>query len=392
MASGTVSGYRIHSKLVPDLDYQLPFRVGDYREASDSIKDDSDYDASDVDSDVFDDEDRPRRSHHHWDGRWDFVSAQIVYNMHLNILWRFPYMILACGGAAFVILVIILSFMFGLPILVMEASLGQMTRSGPVRAMERICSLAQGLGVAMASLTFLTSVYTSVLGAWALKLMAASSNVPLLWMSCDKVWSDNSSCIIAETDNDTISGEEKSVFQSHRMLAPVPALNLKSYFEETPIEQYFYRRFLGQELQSLSSFVILRGEIASCLFVVWTWLYFCVWKRRRTFQISRQVQMLTFCLLPIIMTFGFIKSDTGYKALQFMFQPKMEDFYNLSIWCCALGYVCNLYGLGFGVPMELAASNPFNYAHLLGDIIIQVVVGVILSLLVGFTITIHASK
>ena len=128
MASGTLSGYRIHSKLVPDLDYQLPFRVGDYREASDSIKDDSDYDASDVDSDVFDDGDRPRRSHHHWDGRWDFVSAQIVYNMHLNILWRFPYMILACGGAAFVILVIILSFMFGLPMLVLEASLGQMTK------------------------------------------------------------------------------------------------------------------------------------------------------------------------------------------------------------------------------------------------------------------------
>ena len=45
--------------MVPDLDYQLPFRVDDYREASDSIKDDSDYDdASDVDSEVLDDGDR----------------------------------------------------------------------------------------------------------------------------------------------------------------------------------------------------------------------------------------------------------------------------------------------------------------------------------------------
>ena len=389
--SGTLSGYRIHSKLVPDQDYQLPFTVGDYREASDSIKDDSDYEHSDVDSDVFDDGDRPRRSHHYWDGRWDFVSAQIVYNMHLNILWRFPYMILSCGGGAFVILVIILSFMFGLPVLFLEASLGQMTRSGPVRAMERLCSLAQGLGVAMAGLTLLTSVYTSLLGAWALRLMAASSNVPLLWMTCDRVWSDNTSCI-AETENETMRGEEKNFFQSDRMLAPVPALNLKSYFEETPIEQYFYRRFLGQELQSLSSFVILRGEIASCLFVVWTWLYFCVWKRRRTLQISRQILMLTFCLFPICMTFGFIKTDTGYKALKFMFQPKSEDFYNVSIWCCALGYVCNLFGLGFGVPMELAASNPFNYAYLLRDTIIQVVVGIILSLFVGFSITLHAVK
>ena len=301
-------------------------------------------------------------------------------------------MIISCGGGAFVILVIILSFMFGLPVLVLEASLGQMTRSGPVRAMERVCSLAQGLGVAMSSLTFLTSVTTSVLGAWSLKLMAASSNVPLLWMSCDKVWSDNTSCV-AVTENATLGAEdEKSVFQSDRMLAPVPALNLKGYFEETPIEQYFYRRFLGQELRSLSSFVIQRGEIASCLFVVWTWLYFCVWKRRRTLQISRQIQMLTFCLVPICMTFVFIKKDTGYKALQFMFQPKFEDFYNVSIWCYALGYVCNLYGLGFGVPMELAASNPFNYTHLLGDVLIQVIVGVILSLLVGFTITLHAAK
>ena len=367
--------------------------MDDYREASDSIKDDSDYDdASDVDSEVLDDGDRPRRSHHHWDGRWDFVSAQIVYNMHLNILWRFPYMILSCGGGAFVILVIILSFMFGLPMLVLEASLGQMTRSGPVRAMERVCSLAQGLGVAMSSLTFLTSVYTSLLGAWSLKLMAASSNVPLLWTSCDKVWSDNTSCIAMTMENNTMWESEKSVFQSDRLLAPVPALNLKGYFEENPLEQYFYRRILGQKLQSLSSFVILRGEIASCLFVVWMWLYFCVWKRRRTFQISRQIQMLTFCLFPICMTFGFIRRDMGNKALQFMFQPKMQDFQNLTPWCCALGYVCNLYGLGFGVPMELAASNPFNYEHLLSDIFIQVVVGVSLSLMVGFTITLHAAK
>ena len=42
--------------------------------------------------------------------------------------------------------------------------------------------------------------------------------------------------------------------------------------------------------------------------------------------------------------------------------------------------------------MELAASNPFNYEYLWRDILIQVVVGVILSLSVGFTITIHAAK
>ena len=373
-----------------DLGRPLPLRIeDDFREASDSSED-SDNDASDVDSDsdVWDDGDRPRRSHHHWDWRWDFVSAQIVYNMHLNILWRFPYMTLACGGGAFVLLVILLSIVFGLPMLVLEASLGQMTRSGPVRAMERVCSLAQSLGVAVSSLTFMTSVYTSVLGAWSLKLMAASSNVPLLWMSCDRVWTDNSSC----ADHNVTNEKEKHLFQSNRILSPVPALNMKAYFEETPIEQYFYRRFLGLEFNTLSSFVTVRGEIASCLFVVWMWLYFCVWKRRRTYQISRQIHMLTFIIFPIVMTFVYIKREIAIKAIKFMFLPSLEDFKDVSIWCCALGYVCNLFGLGFGVPMELAASNPFNYEYLWRDILIQVVVGVILSLSVGFTITIHAAK
>ena len=43
--------------------------------------------------------------------------------------------------------------------MMMMRMLLQVTRSGPVRAMERVCSLAQGLGVAMSTLSFLTTTY-----------------------------------------------------------------------------------------------------------------------------------------------------------------------------------------------------------------------------------------
>ena len=376
----TLHGYKIHPKTVLANEYKIAF--DDYREASDSFCDDSNEDSDDS----YEDDHRPRRSHHHWQNRYDFVSSQLVYNSHFNILWRLPYMSLTCGGGAFLVIVIILSFMFGLPILIIESSIGQLTRSGPVRAMERVCSLAQGLGIAMSVLAFLTTVYYSVLTAWALKLLVTSANVPLLWKSCSKVWNDNDTCVPSGQSSLRL----KNKFQEHQLFGVVPAINLQNYFEDSTIEQYFYKRFLDQDHSSWESFMTIRGEIAACLFVVWLGTYFCIWKRRKTSQWSRQLQMIilyAFLVLPFVM---FTMENSGLQSLTHLLYPKSEDFKNVTVWCCGLGYVCNLFGLGFGVPMELAASNTFNYRNLIKDGIIVVIISIIMTVFVCVIVMLHS--
>ena len=107
------------------------YRIGvnDYREASDSLGDKSD-DNDDDSDESYEDDHRPRRSHHHWEGQYDFVCSHLVYNCHYQAVWRLPYMLLTTRGGTFLTLVLILTMMLGVPVLLLEASVGQLTRSG----------------------------------------------------------------------------------------------------------------------------------------------------------------------------------------------------------------------------------------------------------------------
>ena len=380
----TLKGYKIHQQTVLVNEYRIGLE--EYREASDSLSDDSDDDLED--SDGYEDDYRPRRSHHHWEGRYEFILSLLTYNCNWTIIWRLPYMMLTLGGGSFLLLVLLQSLVFGLPLLLLESSIGQLTRSGPVRAMERMCTLSQGLGIAMSFLSLLTSVYNSVLLAWALRLLASSANVPLVWTGCNQIWNDNSTCVLYERDDPT----EKHKLQTNELKGIVPALNLQNYFEDSPAEQYFYRRLLDSDFSQPASFLNIRGEIAACLFVIWLWTYFCIWKRRKTSQISRQLHMVglyLFILVPLVI---FCLEGGDLQLSQQFLVPRLSHLQNVGLWCSSLGFVCNLYGLGFGVPMELAASNTFTNRKLILDVFIVVFLSLVLAATVGFTVILGASK
>jgi SNF family Na+-dependent transporter len=120
----------------------------------------------------------------------------LAYNSNWTILWRcfppnlattpvprLPHLAVS-GGPGLSLLVPLLAGLLGLPLLLLEATVGQLTRSGPVRALERMVTLGQGLGLAMSLLSWATSLYSLVPLAWALKLLVASANSPLLWLDC----------------------------------------------------------------------------------------------------------------------------------------------------------------------------------------------------------------
>ena len=102
--------------------------------------------------------------------------------------------------------------------------------------------------------------------------------------------------------------------------------------------------------------------------------------------------MLIFYTLLFLLALKFSLSSTNIRAVLDFLIPKWEDFQNVTIWCCGLGYVCNMFGLGYGVPMELAASNNFNYRFLVRDIIIIVLIAIILSSITEIVFLLHAAE
>jgi len=75
-----------------------------------------------------------------WGTRFGFYLATIGSAFGLGNLWRFPYVVVANGGGAFVLLYIFLVLLIGLALLIGELMLGKISRSSSLAAVQKIIS------------------------------------------------------------------------------------------------------------------------------------------------------------------------------------------------------------------------------------------------------------
>src|SRR5919112_44188 len=66
--------------------------------------------------------------------RFGTLMTIVGVALGLGNVWRFPYMVGKFGGAAFVLLYVVISLTIGVPALMAEFALGRLTRRGPVGA------------------------------------------------------------------------------------------------------------------------------------------------------------------------------------------------------------------------------------------------------------------
>jgi hypothetical protein len=74
---------------------------------------------------------------------------------------------------------------------------------------------------------------------------------------------------------------------------------------------------------------------------------------------------------------------TYVDGLRDLLQPRREQLLSPRLWLAGAGYTCQLFGLGQGVPIELAARNSFDQRHLTRDVVIIVAFGLVGTLVSG---------
>jgi NSS family neurotransmitter:Na+ symporter len=100
-------------------------------------------------------------------GRVSTWLAMLGVAIGLGNVWRFPYMMGAYGGSAFLLLYIGLTLLFAIPVLVAEYALGRQTRSGVLDTYRATLGTPVGtvLGLTLiASILVADSYYTVVIG------------------------------------------------------------------------------------------------------------------------------------------------------------------------------------------------------------------------------------
>lgn len=71
-----------------------------------------------------------------WPGKMDFTIACCVSTIGLGNIWKFPYLCSEHGGGPFLVAVAILILFFGVPMFLLEMSIGQYTSQGVMSCWE----------------------------------------------------------------------------------------------------------------------------------------------------------------------------------------------------------------------------------------------------------------
>lgn len=110
-----------------------------------------------------------------WGTRIGFILAAVGSAVGLGNMWRFPYLTAENGGAAFLLLYIVMVVFIGLPIMLAEFTVGRGAKKSPIMALAHFGGRRwMPLGVLFVVTGFLILSYYGVIAGWTLRYSAAA--------------------------------------------------------------------------------------------------------------------------------------------------------------------------------------------------------------------------
>ncbi len=110
----------------------------------------------------------------HWNTRYAFILAAIGSAVGLGNVWRFPYICYANGGGAFLIPYFVALFTAGIPLMILEFSVGHWARKAPPEVFKKIGTQWEWIGWWAVLVPFIIALYYVVVMSWCFSYMIYS--------------------------------------------------------------------------------------------------------------------------------------------------------------------------------------------------------------------------
>lgn len=105
-----------------------------------------------------------------WGSRLGFILAAVGSAVGLGNMWRFPYLTAEYGGAAFLVLYIVMLILLGLPIMLAEFAVGRGAKKSPIQALAHFGGPRwKPLGWMYVCTGFLILAYYGVIAGWVVR-------------------------------------------------------------------------------------------------------------------------------------------------------------------------------------------------------------------------------
>uniref|UniRef100_A0A8B9M3L9 Transporter n=1 Tax=Accipiter nisus TaxID=211598 RepID=A0A8B9M3L9_9AVES len=297
-----------------------------------------------------------------WSKKMDFLLSVIGFAVDLGNVWRFPYICYQNGGGAFLIPYTLMAVFGGVPLFYMELALGQFHRTGAIPIWKRICPIFKGIGFAICIIGLYVSFYYNTIIAWALYYFYSSFSGTLPWASCDNPWNTPACTNYFGRSNVTWTN-----------------------FSRSPAEEFYMRKVLEiQKSGGLYDVGGVRWQLLLCLFLIFTIVYFSLWKGVKT---SGKVVWVTATLPYVVLLVLLVRGATlpgAWRGVIFYLRPDWGKLLS-TVWVDAAAQIFFSLGPGFGVLLALASYNHFHN-NCYRDALITSTVNCLTSFLSGFVI------
>ncbi|MBN2211634.1 MAG: sodium-dependent transporter [Sedimentisphaerales bacterium] len=254
-----------------------------------------------------------------WGSRRGFILAAIGSAVGLGNVWRFPHECYSNGGSAFLIPYIVAMIVIGIPLLIMEFSLGHLTQQASPNAFRKVGPRWEFVGWWPIVLSFVIVTYYAVVLAWCLNYLKFSFQNPL-------PWAENA-------------------------------------------EDFFYKNYLADS----KTFALggLRWPIVAALAMMWTGMYFCIFKGvKLVSKIVLWTVPIPWLMLIILMVRG-LTLKGAVAGLEYFLEPNWAMLTEAKVWRAAFGQVFFSMTIAFGVMITYASflhrrSDLNNNAMIIG--------------------------
>uniref|UniRef100_A0A6Q2YEB5 Transporter n=1 Tax=Esox lucius TaxID=8010 RepID=A0A6Q2YEB5_ESOLU len=265
-----------------------------------------------------------------WSSKLEFLLAVAGQIIGLGNIWRFPYLCYKNGGGVFFIPYVLFLFTCGIPIFLLETSMGQYTTQGSITCWRNICPLFEGLGYGSQVVVLYSSIYYIIILAWAFFYLFSSFSSELPWASCRNSW--NTGMCVSVTVVGNITSPEK---------------------------EFWERRVLNLT-DSVSNLGNVRWELALCLLLSWIICYFCVWKGvKSTGKVVYFTATFPYVMLGVLLVRG-LTLPGAIDGIKFYLYPDPARLADPQVWMDAGTQIFYSYAICIGCLIALGSYNKYD--------------------------------
>ncbi|KID67879.1 Creatine transporter [Metarhizium brunneum] len=284
-----------------------------------------------------------------WSSRTAFVLAAMGGAVGLGNLLRYPSVVFANNGVQWFIPYFLALLFLGIPLLLLEISIGQAYRGGSVIAYNSINKHTRGVGFGVITTGYIVSTYYVPILSWVMRYFRSSFQSPLPW---------------------TGRGNEFYTQDVIANAAPVPGTT--SGGTVTSYTQYPGTGFVGE-------------TVGWCAFM-WLAVYLCLFK-----GVGVTGRAVYFTMgLPVVMMFVLmgrsLSLPNAIDGVRLYFAEWHGDkLAGGQIWQAACGQIFFSIGVGFGYFTAYASYNS-RYSNAVQDAVIISLCNSMYEILAGFAV------